>query len=108
MWKKEERVMKQLRLFVHAKSFLQSGLVVCVLICSLLGGIWMARGTAHGQTADTQCIHYTVPVHLSVLALATYRVATWLCYPQTPGSTVQLLVHGATYSHLYWDFSCPT
>lgn len=100
--------MKQLHLFVHAKSFLRSGLVVCVLICSLLGGIWMARGTAHGQTADTQCIHYTVPVHLSVLALTTYHVATWLCYPQTPGSTVQLLVHGATYSHLYWDFSCPT
>ncbi|MFB9905453.1 alpha/beta hydrolase [Allokutzneria oryzae] len=33
------------------------------------------------------------------------RIATWLCLPRgrTPRTPVQLLVHGATYDHHYWD-----
>ena len=34
-----------------------------------------------------------------------HRVATWFCKPAriTPRTPVQLLVHGATYDHHYWD-----
>ncbi len=100
--------MKQLRIFNKTMYFLRTGLVSGVLVCSLAGGLFVVHNTAHGATtATTQCKQYVIPVHLSVLGLITYHVASWLCYPQTPGSSVQLLVHGATYSHVYWDFSCP-
>lgn len=100
--------MRQLRIFAQATYLLRTSIVLGVLACSLLGGIFVVRSTAHGATgATTQCKQYTIPVHLSVLALTTYHVASWLCYPQTPGSSVQLLVHGSTYDHTYWDFSCP-
>jgi alpha-beta hydrolase superfamily lysophospholipase len=100
--------MKQFRVLAQAKYFLRTCIVLSALVCSLLGGIFVVHNTAHGATvAPTQCKQYRVPVHLSVLALTTYHVASWLCYSQTPGGSVQLLVHGATYSHVYWDFSCP-
>ncbi|MEO7022219.1 MAG: alpha/beta fold hydrolase [Ktedonobacteraceae bacterium] len=45
---------------------------------------------------------------MSVLDLfPANHVAAWLCYNQAPGSLVQLTVHGSTYNHSYWDFSCP-
>lgn len=100
--------MKPFRVLTQARSMARMSMVLIVLVCSLLGGMLVWRGTAHGATAtNTKCNQYSIPVHLSVLALTTYHVAAWLCYPSTPGSSVQLLVHGSTYSHLYWDFSCP-
>ena len=100
--------MKRFGILAEAKHFLRTGIVLGVLVGSLAGGIFVVHGTAHGATATTtQCKQYVIPVHLSVLGLLTYHVASWLCYPQTPGSSVQILVHGATYGHVYWDFSCP-
>lgn len=64
--------------------------------------------SAQADTNTPQCNRYVIPVHISALdQLTTYHVAAWLCYNQTPGSLVQLTVHGATYNHTYWDFSCP-
>ncbi len=80
-----------------------------VLALSLLASGFMPHATTHAATRSvtTHCDKYVVPVHLSVLGLTTYHVASWLCYQQTPGNTVQLLVHGGTYGHIYWDFPCP-
>lgn len=101
--------MRQLCGLAKAKYVLRTGMVLGVLVCSLLSGMFVVHNTVHGATAaPAQCKQYVIPVHLSVLALTTYHVAAWLCYPQTPGKSVQLLVHGATYNHTYWDFSCPT
>ena len=56
------------------------------------------------QADPTQCQQQSVPVTLSPLDPTTYHVATWLCWQGTlTGKTVQLLVHGYTYDHLYWD-----
>jgi len=79
-------------------------LSLLVLLAGLLFGASVVTRAA-GQT--TQCKQYTVPVHVSALDLTTYHVASWLCYNQAPGSVVQITVHGATYNHSYWDFSCP-
>ncbi|MBO0777878.1 MAG: alpha/beta fold hydrolase, partial [Ktedonobacteraceae bacterium] len=42
---------------------------------------------------------------LSPIDPTVYRVATWLCAQGSlNGKTVQVLVHGSTYDHNYWDF----
>lgn len=48
------------------------------------------------------CSRQNVPVKLSATATTTYNVAAWFC---TRGAVdnVQVLVHGATYTHQYWD-----
>jgi pimeloyl-ACP methyl ester carboxylesterase len=75
-----------------------------ILLAGLFFGI---PAPIRAAATTTQCQQYTVPVYLSPLKLVTYHVASWLCYKQTPGSLVQLTVHGGTYNHSYWDFSCP-
>src|SRR6266571_7852784 len=51
------------------------------------------------------CTQTSIPVTLSPLDSTVYHVVTWLC-SQGPvaGKTVQVLVHGGTYDHTYWDF----
>lgn len=48
------------------------------------------------------CEQVTFSVTLSPTDPTPYDVAAWICGPH--GGTVQLLLHGSTYSHLYWDF----
>lgn len=44
-----------------------------------------------------------IPVELS--GIGTVEIAAWLSVPETTGhDALQILVHGATYTHLYWDF----
>jgi pimeloyl-ACP methyl ester carboxylesterase len=51
------------------------------------------------------CQQVTVPVTLSANDLTVYHVAGWLCGDGSPaGKTVQVLVHGLTYDHQYWDW----
>lgn len=80
------------------------------LFCpSLFSVTYSPTSSARAETNTPQCSRYVIPVHISALDLfTTYHVVSWLCYNQTPGSLVQLTVHGATYNHTYWDFSCPT
>src|SRR5579859_4046718 len=55
--------------------------------------------------STTSCTQYSVPVTLSPLDSTVYHVATWLCSQgSASGKTVQVLVHGSTYDHNYWDF----
>jgi pimeloyl-ACP methyl ester carboxylesterase len=51
------------------------------------------------------CQQVTVPVTLSPTDPTPYNVAGWLCVNGSPaGKTVQVLVHGFTYDHRYWDW----
>ena len=83
---------------------------LCILLSFLIlltGLFFGIPVTTRAAVPTTRCQQYTIPVHLSILQLTTYSVASWLCYNQAPGSLVQLTVHGGTYNHSYWDFSCP-
>ncbi len=58
-------------------------------------------------SADDQlsCKQVSVPVHLSATDSTEYHIAGSLCSRGSlVGKTVQILVHGATYDHNYWDF----
>ncbi len=83
-------------------------ILLSTLVFLLSTSLFVVYPTAHAsaETGLTQCNRYVIPVHASVLDLITYHVVAYLCYPQTPGSVVQVLVHGGTYGHTYWDFSC--
>ncbi len=101
----EGRNMKQPHLFTHT---FRICLLLGLLTLSLLAGLVVTRPPtrAAATTAPTQCNSYKIPVSTGPLNLLTYHVAAWLCYQQAPGQTVQILVHGGTYNHTYWDFSC--
>jgi pimeloyl-ACP methyl ester carboxylesterase len=70
-----------------------------VLSLSLLASPALASAT------HNSCTPITVPVQLSPAEPATYTLSGDLCGdgPLT-GKTVQLLVHGLTYDHNYWNF----
>src|SRR5262245_39860697 len=45
-----------------------------------------------------------IPVALSPGAPADQTISATLSRPPGSGGTLQILLHGATYSHVYWDF----
>jgi len=56
---------------------------------------------------DVTCRRATLPVAVSPGQPASYMVEGELCATDdemTAGATIQLLIHGATYNHDYWDF----
>ncbi len=60
---------------------------------------------APAQASGTSCQQTTTPVTLSATDPTVYHVAGWLCANGSPaGKTVQLLVHGLSYDHQYWDW----
>lgn len=89
----------------HTLSMKYFGIILSFLV--LLPGLLVAPAALHAASKTTQCNSYVIPVRMSALDLTTHSVAAWLCYSQAPGNLVQLTVHGATYNHTYWDFSCP-
>jgi pimeloyl-ACP methyl ester carboxylesterase len=60
---------------------------------------------AHAGEPAVECSSYRVPVAVTDAGPADVTLFGQLCHrgPVWP-QTVQLLVHGATYNHLYWDF----
>jgi pimeloyl-ACP methyl ester carboxylesterase len=94
------------------RDFAVTGRRGCWLRC--LAGLVVAGVTLAGSTGSSaastgaSCTSYSrVPVALAPGQLSSYWVSGELC--ATPGElargeTVQLLVHGATYDHHYWDF----
>lgn len=55
--------------------------------------------------APMRCERLTFPVALAEGQPASYQVVGWLCgRGSIQHDTIQVLVHGATYSHTYWDF----
>lgn len=97
--------MKQPHFLANAlRIYLLFGLLAVALLSRLV--VTSSPARAATATAPTQCNRYKIPVSASALGLITYHVAAWLCYQQAPGQTVQILVHGGTYNHTYWNFSC--
>src|SRR5258708_7520188 len=60
---------------------------------------------AHASTLTLTCSAHTLQVRIADPGPADQTLWGQLCYRgrQEP-TTVQLLAHGATYNHLYWDF----
>jgi len=94
----------------HSYGYMKRLFSTCVflsaLILTLITGL-VAVPTAVHSDEPHQCDIYVLPVTLSALNLTIYHVAGWLCYQGSLSQhhTVQLLVHGGTYGHIYWDFT---
>jgi len=60
---------------------------------------------AHASTLTLTCSAHTLQVRIADPGPANQTLWGQLCYGGlTEPATVQVLVHGATYNHLYWDF----
>src|SRR5947209_11866786 len=94
----------------HSLGYMKRLFSTCVflsaLILTLLTGIVAVPKAAHADEPQ-QCDRYVLPVTLSPLELITYHVTGWLCYKGSLSQhhAVQLLVHGGTYGHIYWDYT---
>jgi pimeloyl-ACP methyl ester carboxylesterase len=76
---------------------------------AVAGAVALARIPAHAASTTgpaelpMTCSSTTVPVSITQDGPKTYTLYGELCYRGTLGRTVQLLVHGVTYSHRYWN-----
>lgn len=79
---------------------------ICVFIAGCMAvGALLLPACSSPAVAAPRCAAYTIPVRIADPGPATERLWGELCYPAgRPPSTVQLLVHGNTYNHEYWDF----
>lgn len=60
-------------------------------------------GTSSVYAED--CHRHSVPVHLSPDDSTVYNVVGWLCGDSPlEGRTIQVLLSGGMYGHVYWDF----
>jgi pimeloyl-ACP methyl ester carboxylesterase len=78
-------------------------ILACALACGTLFALAMpARAAASLAPA---CSSYKLNVRIADPGPADQTLWGQLCYPGTARpSAVQLLVHGSTYNHLYWNF----
>jgi pimeloyl-ACP methyl ester carboxylesterase len=85
-------------------SFASATRIIVITLLAALSLLLLA-GPTPVSAAHSSCTATTVPVHLSATDPTTYNLVGQLCSkgPLT-GKTVQLLVHGLTYDHNYWDF----
>lgn len=79
-------------------------------LCSLLAaltflGVIIAPAQAKADSNPGSCQSFYVPVALAAGQPLQYTIYSELCNPASgPSQTVQLLIPGATYGHIYWDF----
>jgi alpha-beta hydrolase superfamily lysophospholipase len=82
---------------------------VCALVLAAMTGlVTAAPAAANGERDPVLCRPHAVAVALATGQPAGYTVSGELCATRAEryhGGTVQLLVHGATYDHRYWDFA---
>lgn len=87
----------------------------CLSILSLIGCAAQAEPESAEEAIGTnqselglppvRCEKVNFPVALAESQPATYNVVGWLCgRGSIQHRTIQVLVHGVTYSHVYWDF----
>src|SRR5262249_18720030 len=70
-----------------------------------IGMIAVAPSSAVADSGNLHCTGHQVPVGMTDGGPLNLSMFGQLCYSGTQApDTVQLLVHGATYNHLYWDF----
>jgi pimeloyl-ACP methyl ester carboxylesterase len=78
-------------------------LLVALVLAAL--SIVPRAGLAHDANKAGTCQSFNVPVALADGQPLQYTIYGELCNPAgRSGHTVQLLVPGATYGHVYWDF----
>jgi len=83
---------------------LQSYKLLMLIGLTLVALIFVPR-PAHGATKAGTCRSFNVPIALVQGQSLKYTIYGELCNPASGAShTVQLLVPGATYGHVYWDF----
>ena len=82
-----------------------------LFLVSAVGGLLVMATVVSPAQANTHetvtCRRVTVPVALAPGQPANYKVSGELCATEddlVAGTTVQLLINGATYNHDYWDF----
>lgn len=64
--------------------------------------LWPARASAE---PPVRCRHLSFAVTLTPDSSTTYDMAAWLCARGTiHHKTIQVLVHGASFDHNYWNF----
>jgi pimeloyl-ACP methyl ester carboxylesterase len=83
--------------------------LVCINTVAALLVVASATRLAHADIDDkVTCRHYAgIPVALAPGQPAKYTVSGELCATEDErraGTTIHLLIHGATYNHKYWDF----
>jgi pimeloyl-ACP methyl ester carboxylesterase len=73
---------------------------------ALLVGLLAADpATALASESATHCQDVTAPVSIAEGQPAQYQIWGQLCTPDhRPATSVQVLIHGLNYSHVYWDF----
>jgi pimeloyl-ACP methyl ester carboxylesterase len=85
-----------------------SGLAFCeiAVMTLVVACVFGVRTHDDGATsAETNCREVNIPVALVAGQPASQKVFAEFCLPRGRApQTVQLLVHGATYNHTYWDF----
>ncbi|WP_020500861.1 alpha/beta hydrolase [Sciscionella marina] len=76
---------------------------VTTLVLALVALLGLTPSAGAVETAPT-CHRYDLPVSVHAGSPTDQRIAGWLCaIGPTTGKTVQLLVHGFTLDHTYWD-----
>jgi pimeloyl-ACP methyl ester carboxylesterase len=77
--------------------------LIAALLCA--AAVALTPSSARAEEGGFRCEEVTFPVTLSPEDATVYDVAGFLCARGTVhNKTIQLVIHGATYSHLYWDF----
>jgi pimeloyl-ACP methyl ester carboxylesterase len=67
-------------------------------------GILLSNSPVSAEKDSTVCHQYQLPVRLTTAGPLIYHVFGQLCAQGSlQGKTIQLLIHGATYDHNYWD-----
>lgn len=87
----------------YRRGALRAWAVVTAALAAL--AVAPVAGARAGGLPALTCAAYTLPVRIADPGPADQTMWGQLCYRggHEPG-TVQLLVHGATYNHLYWNF----
>jgi pimeloyl-ACP methyl ester carboxylesterase len=74
---------------------------IMVIVLEMIAGF----PPVHAAPLQSLCQSFYVPVALGSGLPVQYEIYGELCNPSSgPSRTVQLLVPGATYGHVYWDF----
>ncbi len=80
--------------------------IVCTMALLVFGFLVPTSAHATDTTKLTKrCYTVTVPVALDADDPAEYSIYGQLCNPASgPAHTVEILIHGSTYDHTYWDW----
>ncbi|GCE07113.1 hypothetical protein [Dictyobacter aurantiacus] len=83
----------------------QRAILLFLLVLLMLSGMALEPRAAHAATQAGTCQSFNVPVTLDDDLSTPATIYGELCNPAGgPSHTVQLLVPGGTYGHIYWNF----